>query len=73
MAQSNMNVDFIDDDKLEEHDAEEQKHKNKRAELAHKLAIVLLFDRHADKIKQAKQKAKKDSIKRKGALNGSTE
>ena len=69
MSQINKNVDFIDND---DHgnliQSDDDKAKHKRAEVAHKLAVVLLFDQKAQHHKKNKQKpdnsAKPISVKR---------
>lgn len=71
MPKINNSVDFIDNDdrgNIIQSDDEQTKHK--RAGIAHKLAVVLLFDQKAQHHKKNKQKpdsAKRISVKR-GAL-----
>ena len=69
MAKTNMNVDFTDD--LTEQDTDEAQ-KHKRAHVAHKLAVVLLFDQKAKHLEDEKKKAKpiKRISAKKGALEG---
>ncbi|MBG0579359.1 MULTISPECIES: hypothetical protein [Enterobacter cloacae complex] len=73
MAKTNKNVDFIDNDEQGNIVTnKDQHHKNKRAELAHKLAVVLLFDQKAKHLENEKKKAKpiKRISAKKGALEG---
>lgn len=71
MPKINNSVDFIDnDDQGNLIQSDDDKAKHKRAEVAHKLAVVLLFDQKAQHHKKNKQKpdsAKRISVKR-GAL-----
>jgi hypothetical protein len=71
MAKTNMDVDFIDESNQADQD---KAHTNRRAEIAHKLAVVMMFDRHGHKIREGQKNASTDTQKatrRKGALNGS--
>ena len=77
MAKTNMDVDFLDNDEAgniqatPDNKADHDKHK--RAEVAHKLAVVLMFDRKAHNIREERKNASTDTqkpLRRKGALNG---
>lgn len=69
MPKINNSVDFIDND---DHgnliQTNDDKAKHKRAGLAHKLAVVLLFDRHHQNLKSTKTEGKSKAGKR-GALD----
>ncbi|MCX8289119.1 hypothetical protein [Enterobacter pseudoroggenkampii] len=68
MANANFDVDFIDDvDSTEQENKADGMDKHKRAELAHKLAVVLLFDKKAKH--HAKQKKAGNVKFSKGALD----
>ncbi|XGI80682.1 hypothetical protein ACED16_02620 [Enterobacter hormaechei] len=73
MPKSNMDVDFYDENITDDKTKSDNEYKNKRAKLAHQLAVVLLFDQKAKHLEEQKKQSK--PIKRvvsakKGALEG---
>lgn len=71
MAQSNMNVDFIDNDEngelVQDSKKGKEEDKHKRAKIAHQLAVVLMFDQKAQHHKEQRKPVKRVKGQR-GAL-----